>query len=383
MVPLDPETDQKPLMTAPPIPLFRSKLPATEKLVPFLREIDENRQHSNFGPLQRRLTETIEDHLGAGGDGVVLTANGSLALMHALIAGGARSGGLCALPSWTYPATPAAVRMAGLMPWFLDVDEKTWALDPDRVRAALADAPAPVAAILVVAPFGCRCDVDAWDAVSDATGHPVVIDAANGFDGARVGRSPTMVSLHATKALGVGEGGFLASRDGTLIRRVRGLVNHGFTGPGKVELRGVNAKMSEYAAAVGLAAFADWPETRDAYAALQRAYAAALADIPGLVMAPDFLDGWVTSTFNVVLPIDAEPVIEALARSGIEARRWWMDGSHRQPAFADCPRGDLPVTEFLAARVVGLPFFLDLDATDIQRVADELRAIVDQSAQVR
>ena len=363
-------------MTPARLPLFRSSLPTAEKVLPYLKEIDVNRQHSNFGPLQRRLTEALEKHLGTGPGSVVLTANGSLGLLHAINASDIEAGGLVALPSWTFTATPAAVSAAGLTPWFLDVDENTWALDPDRVQAALADAPGPVAAVLPVAPFGSPADIAAWDAIADDTGIPVVIDAANGFDALRVGRSPTMVSLHATKAFGVGEGGFVASSDRDLISRLRDLTNYGFTGPGTAGLRGLNAKFSEYAAAVGLAALDDWPATRDAYAALKRGYAGALVGIPGIAPALGLEDDWVTSTFNVVLPVDAGVVVEALDGRGIEARRWWADGCHRQPAYADCPRLELPVTERLAARVLSLPFFLGLEAADIEHVAGALGEIL-------
>jgi len=196
-----------------------------------------------------------------------------------------------------------------------------------------------------------------------------VIDAANGFDSLVVGRVPTMVSLHATKAFGVGEGGFVASSDTVLIERIRALANHGITGPGSAGLRGLNAKMSEHAAAVGLAALDAWAATRDGYAALKKTYRSALDDVAGLLPAPGDDADWVTSTMNAVLPVDAGPVIEALDGQGIEARRWWGEACHRQPAYADCPRQELVVTERLASRVLGLPFYLGMAAADAARVA--------------
>jgi dTDP-4-amino-4,6-dideoxygalactose transaminase len=223
-----------------------------------------------------------------------------------------------------------------------------------------------------VAPFGNPADVAAWDNLRRASGVPVVIDAANGFDSLAAGHVPTMVSLHATKAFGVGEGGFVTCTDRDLIRRVRGLSNHGFTAPGEAGLRGVNAKLSEYAAAVGLAAFDAWAGTRAAYASLKRAYVAALAEVPGLSPAPGDDADWVTSTFNVVLPGDASPVIAALNDRGIGARRWWDVPCHRQPAYVDCPRQELTVTEKLAGRVMGLPFFLGMEPADVTQVAEAL-----------
>ena len=357
------------------LPISLSMLPSVDKLAPYLRQIDKNRRHTNFGPLHQQFVAAVESHIGEGK--VVLTANGSLGLMLALKAVCDETGGLCAMPSWTYAATPAAACAAGLTPWFLDVDEHSWALDPDQVKARLVDAPNAVSAVVVVAPFGQPADVGAWDAFHELTGIPVVIDAANGFDSLNVGRSPTMVSLHATKAFGIGEGGFVASLDSDLIKRIRNLSNHGFTGFNMAELRGINAKVSEYGAAAGLAALDEWSATRAAYLSLRHEYVLALDGRPNLTSAPDgYVDG-VTSTFNIRISDQAEPIIDALNQRGIQARKWWADGCHRQPAFTECPRLDLPVTEDLAEHVLGLPFFLGMESRHIQYIADTLSALLD------
>ena len=359
-------------MTVQQLPITRSKLPTVDRLAPYLAEIDRNRQHTNFGPLHERFVGALEHHLGAGR--AALTANGSLGLLLALKSHGMERGGLCAMPSWTYTATPAAVTAAGLVPWFLDVDERTWALDPNQLQEKFSSAPGRIAAVLVVAPFGQPANVTAWDAFAKETGLPVVIDAANGFDALRVGHSLTMVSLHATKAFGVGEGGLVVSLDENKIQRVRNLGNHGFTAPGVAGLRGINAKLSEYAAAIGLAALEDWPETRTAYLALGGEYGRAFSSIRDVVLAPDGAGDWATSTFNIRLPVEAKPVIDSLNEHGIGARSWWGEGCHCQPAYADCPRLDLPVTERLARHVVALPFYLGIEPSEIQRVVDIISA---------
>jgi dTDP-4-amino-4,6-dideoxygalactose transaminase len=362
-------------------PTSLSKLPSVDKLEPYLRQIDENRRHSNFGPLHQQFVAAVESRIGQGK--VALTANGSLGLMLALKAVCGETGGLCAMPSWTYAATPAAACAAGLTPLFLDVDEHSWALDPDQVKERLADAPGAVSAILVVAPFGQSADVGAWDAFHEATGIPVVIDAANGFDSLSVGRSPTMVSLHATKAFGIGEGGFVASLDTDLIKRIRNLTNHGFTDSNTAELRGINAKVSEYGAAVGLAALDEWSATRAAYVSLRREYVLALDGRQPVTLAPDGNGDHATSTFNIRMSVQAEPIIHALNQRGIQARKWWANGCHRQPAYARCPRLGLPVTEALAEHVFGLPFFLGMEQPEIQYIADTLGALLEEQELVR
>src|SRR5262249_37316945 len=140
---------------------------------------------------------------------------------------GARPGTLCAMPAWTFVATPHAAVMAGLVPYFIDVDPQTWSLDPAAIREQIARAPAPVGAGILVAPLGHPVDIAAWDAFRTETGRAVVIDAAAGFSALTPGGTPAVVSLHATKVLGVGEGGFVVSTDPELVRAVRIKSNFG------------------------------------------------------------------------------------------------------------------------------------------------------------
>ena len=187
--------------------------------------------------------------------------------------------------------------------------------------------------------------------------------------------SPVIVSLHATKVFGIGEGGALICRDPTWLERVRRLANFGFLGARAAELPGVNAKLSEYSAAVGLAGLDMWRETRSRWAAAARCYAQRLH---GCGAAPNsgsrFEAGWVSSTLTVLAQPgqSADLRAEALAERGISTLRWWGPGCHGQAAYQDCPRQPLPVTEDLAHRCISLPFWQDLDTADINRVCAAL-----------
>lgn len=286
-------------------------------------------------------------------------------------------GALCMMPSWTFAATPAAAMAAGLTPWFVDVDPHGWMLTPALAEAMLPQAPGRIAAVMPVAPFGAPIDATAWDAFAERTGIPVVIDAAAAFDAPPLGRTPAMVSLHATKALGIGEGGLVISRDRDLIARIRALSNFGFGNDRIAISAGINAKLSEYAAAVGHAALDAWPAQRPAYASVKALYLHHLQRQDGVHLQRDEGVDWVGFSFNVRLDgIDADHAIGRLAQRGIEARRWWQQPCHIQPAFADCPATALPETERLAAHVIGLPFHPRLTASDVERVCDALSSIL-------
>lgn len=139
-------------------------------------------------------------------------------------------------------------------------------------------------------------------------------------------------------------------------------------------IRALNAKMNEYCAAVGLAMLDEWTSRRRAWADLTGRFRVAAMKVPGLGLPPGFGDGWISSVGVVDFPdaASAELAESFLTRGGIETRRWWARGCHRQTAYADCPRDPLPVTDALADRTLGLPFWPGLDQADLMRVFSAL-----------
>ncbi len=273
------------------------------------------------------------------------------------------------MPSWTFVATPHAVRAAGLIPFFCDVDRRTWALNSQQVKEELSRTSLPIAAVLVVSPFGAPLNLYEWELFQEETGVPVVVDAAAGFDSLRASRIPCIVSLHATKILAAGEGGFTVSKDAPLLERIRACSNFGFSGTRTALCPSVNSKMSEYHAAVALADLYRWPGTRRKQTLIHSWYRQALKDMDGISLQPTYGDGWVSATTNIVLASDVvAQVAHRLQQQGIETRSWWGRGCHVQPAFADCPHADLSVTENFASRVLGVPHFPDMQEEDVYRV---------------
>ncbi len=355
------------------IPCCWPSLPAEESVRPYFEEIDSKRWYSNFGPLCLRLQGQLAGHFSLDPGQVSLVANGTLGLTLALMARKKHAKGLCLMPSWTFVATAHAALLAGLTPFFVDVDPVSWALTPRIAEAALSKIDRPIAAIMPVCPFGSPVCLDEWADFERETGLPVIVDAAAAFDGIRPGSVPALISLHATKIFGVGEGGLLLCSDADMIRDVTRRSNFGFYDSREVEVPSLNAKFSEYHAAVGLAAMAQWPSTRKLIQSACDEYLKELSRVPGVSFLPGFGSDWISATCAVAIEGDRlEKIVRRLDEQGIESRRWWREGCHKEKAFSDCPRTDLATTESLAKKVLSLPMFPGIGQDEIKLVCRTL-----------
>lgn len=359
----------------PPIPVLRPHLPVIDRVLPFLRRIDETQIYSNHGPLWTAFREGFANWLAmrAGLERVcvVPTSSGTTAIEISLRLRALAGRQFCLMPSFTFIASAHAVCNAGLTPYLLDVDADTLVLTPALAERALRRMPAPPAAVLVISAFGETPDVPAWEAFEREHGVPVVFDAAAAATSLRrIGQQPLCVSLHATKVFGIGEGGAVITTDRAAAARLEAMVGFGFSaGSRQSDLRGGNYRISEYTAAMGLAVLQEIDAKDAAMRRLGAAYAKALAGSSARLQQRTG-DTWATMTFNVILPeAKTQPLLDRLDADGVGWRRWWGLGTHRHAAFADLPRDELAVTENIAPRVIGLPFFADLTPAQMARVA--------------
>ncbi len=356
------------------IPVLKPLLPVTRDIVPYLERIDENRYYSNQGPLVRLFEERLATHFSIHPDKLVTSANGTLALTQLLNASEVKKGSYCVMPSWTFVATPASVINAGLIPFFIDVGLNDWAIHPEDVRSLMRSH--DVGAVIVVSPFGANIDVDAWEKFYVDTGVPVIIDAAAGFDSQSVLRKsrpvslPTMVSLHATKVFGIGEGAVVLSNNEFFSKKIRMHGNFGFHGSREAILTGTNTKLNEYMGAVGLAALDNWEQIRREWQDLSNVFAEFVQTCPQLSFAPRFNQGWVSSygIINFRNQKDRDRVRESLKDHHIDTIAWWGKGCHTQAAYQTYPQQSLPHTESLSSTTLGLPFWRGLQRKDYETI---------------
>lgn len=364
------------------IPLMRPSLPCHDLVAPYLHEIDSNRWYTNFGPLLNKFIDQLAKIFGMTSENIIAVSNGTIGLINILRALNLPKDSYCLLPSWTFTASPASIIASGLTPYFIDVDEESWALNPDVVKKKLHEIK-NVSAVMVVSPFGAPIDTREWDLFSEETGIPVIIDAAAGFDSftsipfSRPGKNPVMISLHATKPLGIGEGGIVISSDSKLVEEVNKMSNFGFCGSRVSQIPGTNGKVSEYQAAIGLAAINDWAEKRALWQKLKINYIEAINKLGVKIEAPSLYGNWVSSTLNIRLyDRNAENVMELLNENGVESRQWWGIGCHNHIAYADYPKTPLPVTSKLAGSVLALPYSVDMTKEEVWYVVKTLSSIL-------
>lgn len=234
------------------INVTRSHLPSREKLEAYINQLYDTAYLTNFGPLEQQLTSALEQYLNI--NHLVLMANGTLALM--LLMRGLGLKGEIITTSYTFPATAAAIRWSGLEPKFADINFADWTIDPNKVEDLITP---QTSAILATHVYGNPCNIEALATLGEQYKLPVLYDGAHGF-GIQYGKQSllgmgmgTAVSFHATKLFHTVEGGGVIVGDPDLAARLKRLINFGIAGPEQVADVGINAKMSELHAAVGLA----------------------------------------------------------------------------------------------------------------------------------
>jgi dTDP-4-amino-4,6-dideoxygalactose transaminase len=359
-------------------------LPGPAEYLPLLEEIHENGRYSNFGPLVRRLEIRLLTTLGATGESCVTCSNATAGLSAALLASGRTDQVL--LPAFTFPASLAAVRAAGMRPVVADVDAVNWTLSGDLLDRALAETGAGV--VMLVAPFGIRRNWEAELAICRARGAAVVIDNASGLGGSRAEKgfgeeTFEVFSMHATKPFAVGEGGVIFA-NGVHDAALRSALNFALDSYAKSEgpLWGFNGKMSELHAAIGIVQsnrIAHIVNRRQAFAAI---YRDRLARYPEVV-CPQDMNGAPWQFFPVLLPsvMAAEQFIETAAAAGVEIRRYYRPSLSRwtnTQCFQPCP-----VAEDLADRMCVLPVRAVTPGSETGQIIDLVVSALDRALTFR
>ncbi len=358
-----------------PLHVGSPNLPPRDQLYSRIDRILDNRWLTNNGEMVQEFERRICELLGVRH--CIATVNGTAGIEIAIRAAGLS--GEIIVPSFTFVATAHAVEWLGLEAVFCDIDPATHNLDPSRVEELITDR---TAAIMGVHVWGRPCDLDALAEIAARRRLHLLYDAAHAFGcssegGRHLGNfgDAEVFSFHATKFVNCFEGGAVVTNDDDYAERMRLARNFGFCGKDNVIALGINAKLSEVCAAMGLCSM-DMME--DVIAANERNYAdyrELLGGVPGIRFI-DYDPGIRNNFQYAVAEVDADAfgltrdeLVTLLDAERIIARRYFYPGCHQLAPYADRRDWSLPHTEAVANCVVSLPNGLQTGADDVARVA--------------
>ena len=365
-------------MSSPPFdePIFvtRPLLPPLAEVVSRLEAVWASRWLTNAGAQHEALAAALRDHLGV--PELALFNNGTIALRTAMRALNL-SGSVVTTP-FTFPATPHSLVWSRIEPVFCDIDPHTLTIDPAAIEAAIRP---DTTAILGVHVYGVPCEVDAIQRIADRRGLKVVYDGAHVFGTTLAGRGIgtfgdlTMFSFHATKLFHTAEGGALACQTPEMKASIDHLKNFGILNQEEVDVPGINGKMNELQAALGLAVLDHVAGEMAARRAIVERYRARLSGVPGITLMPQ-LPGVTESYQYFVIRIDGaafgrsrDEMQASLKAANVLTRKYFFPLCSDYPCYKGLasarPEG-LPVAHRAVQEVLCLPMYgtLGLDAVD-------------------
>ena len=364
-------------MIRPPVYVTRPILPPLSDIYPLLEEIWTSRILSNGGPMLQRFEAALCGFLDV--EHISIVNNASLGLVMALRHYGIT--GEVITPPFSFIATSHAIRWAGAEPVFADIDPVTLNLDPAAVERMITPR---TQAIMAVHCYGVPCDTAGLEAVARKHGLRLIYDAAHAF-AVRQNDRPlcaegdmSILSFHATKVFNTFEGGAIISRDRETKLALDRLGNYGIVDEVSVVDIGLNTKMNELNAAVGLALLPHAAAALASRARICARYWDALSQIEGLrCVCPPDVPGHNSYAFPVLVgdgyPLSRDGLYHRLRQDNLFSRRYFFPLISDQPMYRDlpsaAPRG-LPHSRRAADQILCLPLYPDLDPLDQDRIID-------------
>ena len=358
-------------------------LPPLEELMFYLEKIWERKILTNGGPFHQEFEQALCDYLGV--EYISLFSNGTLALVTALQA--LRITGEVITTPYSFVATAHSLLWNGIKPVFVDVEPVTLNIDPQKIESAITP---QTTAIMPVHVYGHPCDVKAIQRIADNYNLRVIYDAAHAF-GVKDQQGSilrygdlSVLSFHATKVFNTFEGGAIISPDAKTKRHIDHLKNFGFIDETTVVAAGINSKMSELNAAVGLLQLKYIDHAMNRRREIDTIYREAFNIIKG-IRCIDLSNETVAnySYFPIMIgkdfPLNRNELFNQLRGQNIYARRYFY------PLISDFPmyRGlrsaspdNLPVARTAAEQILCLPIYPNLEYAEQQKIISLLTSLI-------
>jgi dTDP-4-amino-4,6-dideoxygalactose transaminase len=370
-----------------PIYVTEPYLPPLEEFIPYLEKIWGSKILTNGGPFHQQLEKALCEYLGV--EHISLFANGTLALVVALKALNI-SGEVITSP-YSFVATANSLFWNGIEPVFVDIDPSTLNLDPVKIEAAITPR---TTAIMPVHCYGYPSNVEAIQEIADNYNLKVIYDSAHAFgvedEGGSILRHGNLsaMSFHATKIFNTFEGGAIVCPDANTKQHIDQLKNFGYVNESTIASYGLNAKMNEIQAALGLIQLKHMDDILSRRAAIDARYREALGNAKGVRLhaipsgiEPNF------SYFPIFIendfPQSRDQLYEHLLSEGIHARRYFFPLISAFDIYSSFPSGtpeNVPIATKVANEVLCLPIYPDLEQNEQERILHAVIKISDSKA---
>ena len=363
-----------------PIHVTQPHLPPLADFLPLLEEIWTSKVLTNGGPFHTRLERALCEHLGV--KHIALFTNATIALLTALQA--LRITGEVITTPYSFVATAHSLLWNGIKPVFVDIDPVTLNLDPARIEAAITP---QTTAIMPVHCYGHPCAVDRIEKIADTYGLKVIYDAAHAFGvkchcGSILQHGDlSVLSFHATKVCNTFEGGAIVCPDAKTKTRIDHLKNFGFVDEVTVVAPGINGKMNEFQAALGLMQLRDIDGLIERRRIIDARYRAGLAGVKGIRCVPHAGEQFANHAYFPILvqpdyPLQRDGLYERLKHHGIHGRRYFHPLISQFPMYRGLPSAspaNLPVATRTAQQVICLPIYPHLALAEVDRIVSIVR----------
>ena len=363
-------------MNDKPITVTSPLLPDLDDLIPMLKDIWDRKWLTNNGHYHKELEKALADYLGV--QYLSLFTNGTLPLITALQA--MRITGEVITTPYSFVATTHSIWWNGLKPVFVDVEEETGNIDPEKIEAAITP---HTTAIMPVHVYGTPCNTKRIHEIANIYGLKVIYDAAHAF-GVSVNNESILsqgdmstLSFHATKVYNTVEGGALVCHDEATKKRIDYLKNFGFAGETTVVAPGINSKMDEIRAAYGLLNLKQVDSAIASRKATAEKYRKVLKDVPGIRMLRD-IEGVRHNYSYFPIFIDEkefgmsrDALYEKMKANNVLGRRYFYPLISTFSAYKGLESANptnLPIAHKLADQVLCLPMYAGLSDDGISKI---------------
>lgn len=340
---------------------------------------------TNMGPKHNRLEEMLSEYLDIEKENIALFVNGHQALeciIEAFELGteknnkGELNNEVITTP-FTFVSTTNAIVRKGLKPIFCDIKESDYTIDENKIESLITD---KTCAIIPVHVYGNVCNVEAIEKIAEKYDLKVIYDAAHAFGVKKEGVScasygdASIYSFHATKVFNTIEGGAVVFKDREMKHTLNNWKNFGITDPEHVEYIGGNAKMNEFAAAMGICNLRHIDDNIKKRKIIYDKYIERLSDIDGLSLnkVNEYESNYAYFPIRIdKINVSRDKLFEELEKNDIYSRKYFYPLTSQYDCYKDKFDSSLtPVALKIAKQILTLPIYPDLALDDVDRICD-------------